>query len=331
VSPDPQRRAARLLRWYPREWRARYGDEFTEFLLAELEERPRCFHRSVDVARAGATARLAAAGLGGHPLKGDGLDRRSLATLTTALSIFSVVAVALWAQLTIDWQWAPPATRATSLAMVVMSSGILIVGALCLLAAAPVAWRAARSVVTHWRRLLGPIGLVVGGLVVLAVGTHHFANGWPGTGGRPWPDQGIVPGGVAAYAWASTLFVTTYWLHPAALARFPGPEVAWMLVSPVAVGALIVGATRVVLRVDLPPRVLRYERRLGRVAAVATTVFLTGAALWVVDGGAGPRNLFHIGSIDVVEMAALALMMLVAGRAAGRVAPGNGNSPMARA
>jgi hypothetical protein len=307
------------LRWYPREWRARYGEEFAELLVAEIEERPRSFRRSVDLARNGLTARLAAAGLGGHPLETDGAGRRSLAVLATALSIFLVVAVALWAQLTIGWQWAAPTTGATSLAMVVMSLGILAVGALCVLAAAPVGWLAARAVVTRWRHLLGPIGLVLGGLAVLAVGTHHFANGWPGTRGHPWADQGIVPGGVAAYAWASTLFVTSYWLHPAALARFPGREVAWMLVSPVAVGAVVTGATRIVRRVDLSPRVARYERCLGLLAAVTTTVFLTGAALWVVDGGPGPRNLFHIGSIDVVELIALALMVLAAARAAGRV------------
>lgn len=335
-NPDPgpatrtptRRRAMRLLRWYPREWRVRYGEEFTELLVAELEERPRSFRRSIDLARSGLTARLAAAGLGGHPLGTEAQGRRSLATLATALSVFSVVAVALWAQLTIGWQWAAPTTRGTSLAMVVMSWGLLAVGALCVLVAAPVAWLAARTVVTR-RDLLGPIGLVVGGLVVLAVGTHHFANGWPGTRGHPWPDQGIVPGGVAAYAWASTLFVTSYWLHPAALGRFPGGEVAWMLVSPVAVGALIAGATRIVRRVDFSPRLVRYERRLGLLAAATTTVFLTGAALWVIDGGPGPRNLFHIGSIDVVELVALALMVLVAARAAGRVT--SADPPRARA
>jgi hypothetical protein len=322
MSEGTRHRAARLLLWYPREWRARYGEEFVELLVAELEERPRSLRRSLDLARSGLTARVAAAGLGGQPLDIEGSGRRSLATLASALSIFSVVAVALWAQLTIGWQWAPPTTRATSLAMVLMSLGILAVGALCLLAIAPVAWLAVRSITTRWRHLLGPIGLVLGGLAVLVVGTHHFANGWPGTRGHPWADQGMVPGGVAAYAWASTLFVTSYWLHPSALAQFPGGEVAWMLVSPVAVAALIVGAIRIIRRVDLSPRVVRYERRLGLLAAVTTAIFLTGAALWVVDGGPGPRNLFHIGSIDVVELAALALLVLVTGRAAGRVTAG---------
>lgn len=329
MTDSARRRAGRLLRWYPREWRVRYGKEFIELLVAELEERPRSLRRSIDLVRGGLTARLAAAGLTGQPLEAGGSGRRSLATLAAALSIFSVVAMALWAQLTIGWQWAPPATRATSLAMVVMSVSILVIGALSLLAIAPVAWLAVRSLAGRWRHLLGPMGLVVAGIVVLAVGTHHFANGWPGTRGHPWAGQGMVPGGVAASAWASTLFVTSYWLHPAALTRFPGGEIAWMIVSPLATVALIVGATRIVRRVDLPRGVIDYERRLGLLAAVATASFLTGAALWIVDGGPGPRNLFHIGSIDVVELTVLALLVLVAGRAAGRVKAAD--APLTRA
>jgi hypothetical protein len=41
---DAGRRAARLLRCYPKSWRARYGDEFAELLTADLSERPRSWH-----------------------------------------------------------------------------------------------------------------------------------------------------------------------------------------------------------------------------------------------------------------------------------------------
>jgi hypothetical protein len=37
----PAERAGRLLRWYPRAWRDRYGEEFTELLISDIEERPR--------------------------------------------------------------------------------------------------------------------------------------------------------------------------------------------------------------------------------------------------------------------------------------------------
>jgi hypothetical protein len=52
------RRAAGYLRWYPRVWRARYGEEFQAHLEAELEERPISLKRAVDIAFHGVIARF---------------------------------------------------------------------------------------------------------------------------------------------------------------------------------------------------------------------------------------------------------------------------------
>jgi hypothetical protein len=313
-------RAHRLLRWYPKEWRSRYGDEFMGLLVADMRERRHSVHRSLDVARGGVVARTAAAGLGGPPLDPDDAQHRSLIAIGSALSMFMVFALAIWAQLTIGWQWSPPSTEATSLAMFVMSAAIVAVAVLCLASAVPIIG----SVALHLRRrgagdLVLPLVAVIGGITVLVLGTHHFANGWPGTGGHAWGRQGMVPGGVAAYAWASTLFVTSYWAHPAALGDFPATEVAWMLVSPVALVATLAGMAKVLRRLDLSPRVLRYERRLTIALTLAMAAFFTGAGLWVFDGGPGPRNLFHIGAIDVIDLGALALALVVTGLAIRRV------------
>ncbi|HMD92274.1 MAG TPA: hypothetical protein VKG80_06490, partial [Trebonia sp.] len=67
ATEDAARRAARLLRWYPRSWRDRYGAEFAELLMADIAEWPRSRARALDVARGAALARLAAAGLTGFP------------------------------------------------------------------------------------------------------------------------------------------------------------------------------------------------------------------------------------------------------------------------
>jgi hypothetical protein len=53
---DAELRAHRLLRWYPKEWRLRYGEEFTELLVDDIAERPRSWRRTVDVARSGIAA-----------------------------------------------------------------------------------------------------------------------------------------------------------------------------------------------------------------------------------------------------------------------------------
>jgi hypothetical protein len=315
-SHETRRRAEWLVRCYPRDWRSRYGDEFTELLVSEMSEQPRSWRRSMDVVWSGLVARLSEAGLGGRRLEPVDQVRRCLVTLGCALAVFLAFGIAIWAQLTIGWQWSEPNTATTSVAMIVMSSAVLAFLALAVAAAIPIAWnvlgRAARREAAG---LLRPSLLFFAGLSLLIIGGRHFGNGWPGTGGHPWAHQGIVPGGVAAFTWASTLSVTSYWVHPGALMAFPASEIDWMVVSPIAMVGLAIGAAKVVRRVDLPPRTLHYEARLAHVAAVLMTVFLSGAFTWVVYGGPGPRNLFHVGTIDVAGLLVMAVALVVAGRA----------------
>jgi hypothetical protein len=156
------------------------------------------------------------------------------------------------------------------------------------------------------------MALVLLGGAVLVVGGRHFANGWPGTGGHPWTNQGLVPGGVAAFSWATTLSITSYWAHPSALAAFPPLEVVWMVVSPAAIVALIVGMGLTVRRVNLSPRARGVQRLLVRVAAVSMTSFLGAAMWWVTRGDAAPRGLFRTGVIDQIALGAMGMSLLLA-------------------
>jgi len=311
-----RRRATLLSRWYPREWRRCYGDEFLELLVDDLQERPHSLSRSLDVARNGLLARVAVAGLGGRSLHPDKDGRRSLAAFVCAAALFVTVALAIWAQLTIGWQWSAPDTVATTAAMFIMTVAVAALGAACVACAVPVACLAVRNLAKRRSmETVRPLTLVVIGLTALILGTHHFANGWPGTGGHPWAHQGIVPGGVAAYAWASTLFLSSYWLHPAALTNFPAVEVAWMFACPLALASVIVGVAKLVRRLEFSNRILRFERAMGVIGASAMALFLIGSALWIFDGGPGPRDLFHIGAIDVIELVVLVASLALAGRA----------------
>ena len=127
TGPEPALdfRVRRLLRWYPASWRERYGAEFAELLLAELAEQPRAWRRTANVARCGLTARLASAGLAGHPAGPAAATRACLGTLTCALAVFLTFGTTMWAQLAVGWQWAPPASTATTVAMLLMSGSLL--------------------------------------------------------------------------------------------------------------------------------------------------------------------------------------------------------------
>jgi hypothetical protein len=237
--------------------------------------------------------------------------------------VFLAFGVAMWSQLTVGWQWSRPGTTPTTAAVIVMSLVMVLFVSLTVLAAIPIAATViSRLVGGHRRGLTGPSALFLAGGALLVVGSRHFANGWPGTGGHPWVHQGLVPGGVAAFSWAATLSVSSYWAHPTALLAFPGVEVAWMAVSPLAMTCLAVGAAKSVRRLDLSPRVLRYEARLAGMAALGMVVFLGAACGWVLDGGPAPRNLFHAGAIDGVGLAVMAATLAIAARAVSRARRG---------
>ena len=314
IPGDAARRAARLLRWYPRSWRDRYGAEFAELLMADMAERPRSRTRALDVARGAALARLMVAGLTGFPAP-DGQAARahaagagaraSLSALGCCAAVFLVVGAAQWSQLTIGWQWSAASTPA-ALATAVTSAAMLALLALAELAALPVCYAIAAR---FTRRLVVPAAVLAAAATLLFAGGRHFGNGWPGTGGH----GGLVPGGLAAFEWATSLSVSAYWAHPGALAAFPAAELAWMAVSPVALAVAVIAAGTLVRRAELPPRLLAFETRLGIVACGAMAVFLAGCGCWVATGG--QRNLFHAGLVDVAGIAVMALALGLARQA----------------
>ncbi len=225
TSDAATRRAGRLLRFYPRGWRARYGEEFTQLLIDDISERPHSVTRTADVVRTGLLARLASTGLAGDTLEPEQQIRSGLAAIGCALIAFLAFGVAIWSQLTIGWQWSAPAAPATKTAMLVMSAVILVFAVLALLAAIPLVCTLCRAFAQgRGRAFVAPVIVVLLGTVVLVVGSTHFGHGWPGTGGHPWAGRDVVPDAIARFCWAATLWITSYWAHPGALASSPRPR-----------------------------------------------------------------------------------------------------------
>jgi hypothetical protein len=334
-------RAAELLRWYPRAWRDRYGEEFAELLIADIEERPRSVERTLDVARGGIMARLADAGLAGFPLAapaGDGAElatarnrqaTASLASMAAASAVFLVVGAAQWSQLLNAWVWrwrlparvGGPASATSGLertATLGTTAVILVFLALAAAAAIPllatVAVRLKSPRFDGQRTLLAwPAAFLTAAVIALVIGGRSLENNWTGTGGLHSP----VPGGVAAYIWAVTLFVTAYWAHPAQLAAFPASELNWMLLCPLVIGVAIASAVLLVRRAGLSPRVMRFEVWIGVVGCAVMTAFLAtwGGYLWRATRGNG-LSLFHVGLFNEASTVVLALALLFGVQAA---------------
>jgi hypothetical protein len=300
------RRAAQLLRWYPRSWRDRYGAEFAELLLAELAEEPRNRRRGIDVAIHGLLARLGDAGLTIRPQP----PERPLATAGCALAGFGVLAVAMLVQLATGWQWVSPGSSYITGATLVMTLAAGGIGLIGLGAVVPVIWQVLVAAARRNGRVMRPAGLALGCAAALAFSAKHFQNSWPGTGGTG-AEHGLVPGGMAAFGWASTLSVTSFWAHPGLLGRFPAAELAWMVVSPAAWIALACAVVVTVRRLSLPQPLVGYLARLARGAWWASATFATGAATWML-GRSSTAGLFRPGLVDGAELVIMTLALAVA-------------------
>jgi hypothetical protein len=328
----PRERAARLLRWYPRAWRERYGEEFAELLIAEMKERPRSAGRTLDVARAGLAARFATAGLAGSPLLGTYLADpvgASLGAAWTALALCLALGAAMWSQLAIAWRRAPltPFTPAMSnLLMNFASVALLAFLALAVLAVLPVGHAVARR---RHRRLAVPALVLAAAVGVLAVGGHHFLYQWPGSGGHGGKGTlfPFIPSGFLAFLWSLTYWFSSFWGHWSSLSALSTQDLAWMAASPVVLAAAVAAAVTLVRRAELPPRLLAYEVRLATAACVVMSVFLVGCGSWVWAGrppGLAPAGVAdgHAGLIDLAATVLLALALAAAYRAQGTATRG---------
>jgi len=322
TAASDRARVGRLLAWYPPGWRARYGEEFAELLLDELGERPWTWRRTADVAACGLRARLAGAGLAGHPIDPAAAARAALATIACSAAAFGLTGAAMWSQLAIGLQWSVPRASGLTQALDLMTAAMAILVTAAVLAAVPLAWSAVATAVRgQGRPLLRPALLTGASALFLIVGGRHFQNGWPGTGGHLLAHQGLVPGGVAAFFWATTMWVTSYWAHPAMLAAFPAARLAWMALSPAAAMALVTGAATLMRRAEISPRALRYERLVANLAGAGMAVFAAGALCWLLSAGPGTRTLFRAGAIDRAGLAVLALAGLASLAAARHARP----------
>jgi hypothetical protein len=304
LPSSPERRAARLVRAYPRHWRDCYGAELAELLAEDITIRPTSPRRIADVALNAGVVRLRTAGLVGPEPAGASQVRSGLATVWLAGSVLLLLGMAMLSQIAIGWRWEPPSGRAIAVAMILMATAGVLVTALGIAAALPILAALVRHLAG--RRLDGlwrPALLVVGGMTTIALGAHHFEAGWPGSGGHPWAYHAVLPAGPTSFAWASTLSITSYWAHPGALRSFPTIELAWMALSPIAVLATLVGVVKIVRRVEVSDRVLRFQTRIASASIAVMGVFLLGATCWVT--GRDPAihgGLYQVGTVDVIEL-----------------------------
>jgi len=308
-----QQRAGLLLRCYSGPWRARYGAEFTELLIEDMTERPRSLSRSANVLATAVISRLRVLVPGAYALDPETEARAAIGALISATGLALALSAALWAQLGTAWSWSAPDGGATA-GLVLLSVGL---GFLAIWSVAGLALPMLHSLLLRPGGGLGPAQrwcacTVIAGSGLLVLGARHFANSWPGTGGPHGHGSVILPPGLAAFGWAATMWLSSYWSHPTALVHFPAAELMWMVLSPLALGAVLVAGRCLLVSASRSPAQLRSQARLSLLGPAGIFLVLAGAMSWVVGEGAGPRGLFQVGTLDDAATAGLGVAWVVA-------------------
>jgi hypothetical protein len=100
---DDERRAKRLLRWYPPTWRERYGEEFVDHLEQEFVDRPVSLGRTINIACKGLVARASDMGLSNEGVSSEGLTRAALGTSFALIALMIVIMLDFWWRATLAW------------------------------------------------------------------------------------------------------------------------------------------------------------------------------------------------------------------------------------
>jgi hypothetical protein len=250
-------RFERMIRWYPPEWRARYGDELTALLEDTYETAPIPLRQRLALAKAGSVERIRATGLRGDATAPDDRMRAGSLLVLCAWTLF-VVAGALFAKFSEHWDVAtPPGDRRlpTDGYQAVQWAGgagvVIVLAAACM--AVPSFIRLVKR--GDWSTVRRPV------LAAVAMG-------------------------VAAVAATTGIVVWSHHLGPNDRNRaVPGFRVAamtWGLVVVAALATATVAAVSVARRLELSRRTLR---ALGAMAVILTALMgaiLVGTVTWWV-------------------------------------------------
>jgi hypothetical protein len=255
-----RRDLARVLRWYPSSWRARYGDELLALLEDRLHESPLTFRMWTSIALSGLRERCYGAGIVGA---------RS----------------------------APATQRRTGALMVLVAWSIMIVGGASLVktaehfsAAMPATSRPLAQIAYNTTAVAGAVGtllVVVAGFVALP-GFFRFLRA------KRWPQVRVTF--VRSLAATAALIVATLalslWAHSLSSVQRNGADglysdafIVYALLVVIAIGLWTRTGVAVATRIDFTPRELRWESGLALGVCLSSMVVIVGAILWWVQLG----------------------------------------------
>jgi hypothetical protein len=289
---DGDRRATRLLRWYPPAWRERYGEEFVAHLEQEFTVRPTDFRRGVNIVFKGLVARVGDLGFSNATASPGNQTRAALGTGFALIALMVVIMLDFWSRAMLAWsgrRYHPiPVSATTGILTVAMGLLLSVLVAIVLF----IAVCAVRQVIRgHARRLAGPSILAVGSGGVLIYVARDFPtmlgqyiSGAHGLKGIRLSHPGQVIAALAEIAWE----LTQRWVAAWNQGGFLGTSTTQNVLNdcvPLVMLAFGVAIALLIRRVELPRAGARLALPTVEILSALTGVFFLTYLAWSAFGG----------------------------------------------
>jgi hypothetical protein len=268
-------RAKRLLRWYPKIWRQRYGGEFIDLMEQEIAEKPRSFKRANNIIYRGLVARYRELGLAQSPLNSNDQPRASIATVVVVSTIFIALALNFWSISILNWnaQWRNPASVAITLwTGAVTIFGVIVIGLVVAIFCA-LLWSAMKRVVKGQPKgVIGPFSVTVSSTIFLVFSIRSTLRFVIARGGIDWLHPGQAIKQLAGTTHALTSTILWIWTNlPKSLTV--GANIVYGLI-PIALVALAFSVATIVRRTNFTIAATRWGRFVIMVLALAMALFV---------------------------------------------------------
>lgn len=253
------RRAYRLVGWYPRAWRQRYGAEFVDLMEQEFTEIPHSFRRTSNIMYKGIVARLREIGLVASPLNSNDQARPAVATTFVVAAVFLAFASNFWSVAMLDWNddWRNPASTAvtTWTGAVTVLTGIVVAIVFANLLA--LLWSAARRVVKgQGAGIRRPLSIALAAMIFLGFSLHNIFRFLVSRGAVVWTHPGQAIKLIAGTVQVTASTVLSVWMSPRE-ALTVDINILYGLI-PVALIVLAISVATLVRRIQFSASVTRF-------------------------------------------------------------------------
>jgi hypothetical protein len=335
---DGDRRATRLLRWYPPAWRERYGDEFVDHLEQEFADRPTDYRRSVNVVFKGLVARAGDLGFSNVAASTSDQARAALGTGFALIALMVVIMLDFGSRAMLAWSWRRyhpiPVSATTGILTVAMGLLLLVLVAIVLFIAACTVRQMFRG---RARRLVGPSMLAIGSGGILMYVARWFPTmlgqyirGAHGFHGIRLSHPGQVIAALAEIAWELTQRWVAAWNQGGSLGISTAQTVLNDCV-PLLMLAFGVAIAMLIRRLELPRASARLALPTVEILGALTGVFFVTYLAWSAFGGPSRDEYFFpetrwLGYVYLILLAVVPLVIGWSGLHSRRLQPHRGRN-----